>query len=157
MDEPVNMAISTETSEGPVYFCCPRCVKKFEAEPGKYASAVKEQRNVLANRPKVQTVCPVSGEPVDQKVFIEHSGEKVNFCCNECVSRFRSDPKKYASKLANSYTHQTICPVIKGTIDPTSFTELIDGRKIYYCCDGCEGKLFGKPAKYAKVLADQGY
>ena len=34
---------------------------------------------------------------------------------------------------------------------------LADGLKIYYCCDACEGKLFGNPAKYAKNLASQGY
>lgn len=157
MDEPINLAVSTKTDDGPVFFCCEGCVKKFARNPEKYASKVSEQRKALADRPKVQTTCPVTGEPVNRKVSIDENGAKVYFCCKGCVSKYQSDPKKYASALANSYTYQTTCPVMGHTIDPTSFTKLEDGRTIYYCCPGCEEKLFGKPAEYASHLANQGY
>jgi YHS domain-containing protein len=157
MGEPANLAVSTDTPEGPLFFCCERCVEKYEADPSKYTSAAVEQRKALADRPKIQTICPVSDKPVDEKVFIDDDGERVYFCCEGCTGKYQADPKKYASKLANSYAYQTTCPVMKKTIDPTSFTALKDGRKIYYCCDGCGDKLFDKPAKYAKALVDQGY
>ena len=156
MGEPINLAISTPTEEGPVFFCCDGCVKKYKENQGKYSSVVAAQRKALADRPKVQTTCPVSGKAVDRKVSIEVDGNKVHFCCQGCVSKYQSDPKKYAAALANSYTYQMTCPVMGNPIDPTSYTELADGRKIYYCCDGCEGPLFKNPAKYAKNLASQG-
>lgn len=157
MDEPINLAVSTATDDGPVFFCCEGCVKKFGKNPAKYASKVSEQRAALADRPKVQTTCPVTGEPVDQKVSIDAGGKKVFFCCQGCSSKYKSDPRKYSSALANSYTFQATCPVMGHAIDPASFTKLADGRKIYYCCPGCDSKLFEKPAKYAKHLASQGY
>lgn len=157
MDEPINLAVSTETDSGPVFFCCEGCIKKYKKDPAKYEANVADQRRVLADRPSVQTTCPVSKEPVNQKVFIESGGKKVYFCCQGCVGKYQNDPKKYTAALSNSYTFQTICPVMEKNIDPTSFTKLADGRTIYYCCDGCDGKLFGTPAKYAKHLANQGY
>jgi len=156
-DEPANLAISTRTDEGPVFFCCKDCISKFQKDPAKYAEKVNAQRTALAGRPRAQLACPVSGDAVDKKVFIRRDGVKLYFCCSACVSKYQSNPKKYAANLANSYTYQTTCPVMGNPINPASFTKLADGRKIFYCCDGCEGKLFGTPAKYAKNLATQGF
>lgn len=157
MGEPVNLAVSTKTDDGPVFFCCKGCIKKFEAEPGKYAKEVADQRKILSGREKVQVTCPVTNEPVDRDVHTMHNGQKVYFCCTGCLSKFKRDPAKYAKGLANSYTYQTRCPVMNGEVDPQSFTELAGGHKIYYCCQGCETGLLGEPEKYAKVLAKQGY
>ncbi len=156
-DEVANLAISTRTDDGPVFFCCDDCISKFQKDPAKYATKAKAQRMALAGHPRVQITCPVSGDTVDRKVFVERDGDKVYFCCSACVTKFEGDSKKYAANLANSYTYQTKCPVMGNTVDPASFTKLADGRKIYYCCDGCEGKLFGTPAKYAKNLSTQGF
>lgn len=156
-DEPANLAISTPTDDGPVFFCCNDCISKFQKSPAKYAEKASAQRKALDGRPRVQVTCPVSGDAVDKKVFVERDEEKIYFCCSACVSKYQNDPKKYAANLANSFTYQSKCPVMGNTIDPTSFTKLADGRTIYYCCNGCEGKLFGTPAKYAKNLATQGF
>ncbi|OQY99843.1 MAG: hypothetical protein B6D36_15875, partial [Planctomycetes bacterium UTPLA1] len=76
MDEPVDFFVKTMTADGPVYFCCKDCIKKFEANPEKYAKQVVEQRKILAKLPKVQVTCPVSGKPIDDKTFIEKEGKK---------------------------------------------------------------------------------
>lgn len=154
---PVNLAVSAPTLEGPVFFCCKDCIAKFRAEPAKYAAAVSAQRAVLSQRPKVQVKCPVSGDPPNPKITIEKDGQKVTFCSNECKEKYAADPAKYASALANAYTHQTVCPVMKLTINPTSFTKLASGETVYYCCKGCDDKLLADPAKYAPVLQEQGY
>lgn len=156
MGEPVNLSVSTPTDDGPVFFCCKGCIKKYTANPGKYADAVAKQRKALAKRPKVQTTCPISGKPVDKKVFTEYNGKKVYFCCEDCISRFNEAPDKHKKALANSYTYQTKCPVMGGSINPKSFSILPTGEKIYYCCPGCENKLLADPAKYAPKLAAQG-
>jgi len=155
--EPANLAVSVATDDGPVFFCCKGCIAKYQANPAKYTANVAAQRAALAGRPKVQVTCPVSKEPVDPKVFIESNGEKVYFCCKGCVKKYQRDPAKYASALANSYTYQTKCPVTGEKIDPTAFATTASGTNIYFCCKGCDKKLFEDPDKYAPNLVAQGF
>ncbi len=156
MDEPASLALSVATDDGPVFFCCKGCMPKYQKDPGKYAAKVAAQRKALAKRAKVQVTCPVSKEPIDQKVFAENNGKKVYFCCKGCVGKYQSNPAKYAAALAGSYSYQTICPVMGGKIDPTVSTTLSTAETIYYCCPGCDKPLRENPAKYNKNLAAQG-
>ena len=156
MGDPVDFSVKVDTKEGPVYFCCEACPKKFKEKPAKYAKKVAEQRKIVAALPKVQVTCPVSGKPVDKDVSIEEKGKKVFLCCKGCVGKYKKDPAAYSAKLAASYTYQTKCPVMGGDIDPTAFTTLPDGRKVYFCCPGCDKKFLKDPAKYAANLEAQG-
>jgi len=155
--ETVNLAVSVATNDGPVFFCCRDCTKTYQTDPAKYADKVATQRAELAHRAKIQVTCPVTGNPVDQKVFTEQGGQKVFFCSQNCVSQFNADPGKYKSALANSYTYQLYCPVMGGEISPKSFTTLAGGEKVFFCCQACEKKLYAEPVKYAPFLAEQGY
>jgi len=157
MDEPIDFSISTTTDEGPVYFCCAGCIKKYEENPQKYAGKVAKQREKLSEWPKVQVLCPVSGKPVDSKVSIEQDGQQVHFCCQGCVSKYQADPKKYAKALAGSYTYQTKCPVMGGDINPAAFVDLKNGKRIFFCCPPCQKKLVKDPQKYAPKLVEQGF
>jgi len=156
MDEPINLAISIPTDDGPVYFCCKGCIPKYQKNPGKYAAKVAAQRKALAHRAKVQVTCPVTNEPVDKKFFVESKGQKIYVCCKGCIGKYKRDPAKYASALSNSYSYQTKCPVMGGDIDPTVSTKLSTGETIYFCCPGCEKPLRKNPAKYNKNLESQG-
>jgi YHS domain-containing protein len=155
--KPINFAVSTPTDDGPLFFCCQACVPKYVANPDKYASQVAVQREALSGRPKIQVTCPVSGEPVDTKVFLEQDGKNVYFCCNGCISKYQADPRKYAAALANSYTYQVKCPVTGEEIDPQSFTEVASGHRIYFCCDSCKPKFDATPEKYLTRLGAQGF
>lgn len=155
-DEPVNLSVSLATPEGPVFFCCKDCIPKYQADPSKYAAKVTAQRKALGNRPKAQVMCPSCQEPADAKIFLESGGQKILFSSTECMAKYKSDPSKYASALANSYTYQTKCPVMGEDIDPKSFTTLANGTKVYFCCKGCDKKLAAEPAKYLPKLAAQG-
>ena len=77
-------------------------------------------------------------------------------CGKDCIGKYESDPAKYASALANSYSYQTTCPVMGGKIDPKSSTKLSTGETIYYCCQMCDKTLRDDPAKYNKNLVAQG-
>lgn len=156
-DEPANLAVSVETDEGPVFFCCPNCIGKYQADPSKYAEKVAAQRHALEGHPRIQVTCPVTREPVDPKVFVETAGKKVYFCCKGCIGKYQADPGQYASALANSYTYQTKCPVMGEEIDPKSFAAAGNKMKIYFCCKGCDKKFFADPAKYSANLAAQGF
>lgn len=156
-DELVNLAVSIETDDGPVFFCCEDCISKYQADPSKYAEKVTAQRRALADRPKIQVACPVSKEPVDPDIFIQRDGQKVYFCCKGCANKYRRDPDKYGVGLANSYTFQTKCPVMNEEINPESFTTTALGINIYFCCKACDKKFFQDPFKYAPNLVSQGY
>lgn len=156
MGESIDFSVMVDTKDGPVYFCCNGCIKKYQAKPAKYAKDAAKQRKAVAALPKVQVTCPISGKPTDSKIFVKHQGEKVYFCCDGCSEKFKKEPKKYEAKLADSYTYQTKCPVMGGDIDPTAFSTLPDGRKVFYCCPGCDKPFLKDPAKYAAKLAAQG-
>jgi len=157
MGNPVVFTVSTMTDEGPVYFCCPPCIKKYKADPKKYAEKVSEQRKVLANLPRVQVSCPVTGKPIAKDSFVEHKGQKFFLCGPGCVKKFQKEPDKYKAGLAGGYTYQTKCPVTDKEIDPGVFTTLKNGQKIYFCSKMCNKKFLDEPAKYAPNLDKQGY
>lgn len=157
MGEPVNFLVHTDTAEGPVYFCCGMCIGKYKKDTAKYAKAVTEQRAALAKLPKVQVTCPMCDKAPAKDVTADHKGEKVHFCCKDCLATYNKEPAKYADKLAGCYTYQTRCPVGGEKIDPNSSITLAKGGKIYFCCDKCIGAFEKDVAKYAPKLEEQGY
>jgi YHS domain-containing protein len=47
------------------------------------------------------TICPVSGDKVDDSKLVEIYGGKVyHLCCADCHKDFEKDPAKYASAVA---------------------------------------------------------
>jgi len=156
-EDAANLAVSVPTDDGPVYFCCPKCIKKYTDEPAKYSAGVAAQRKVLADRPKVQVACPIEGAAVDSKVFSEKDGQKIYFCSKDCQAKYEAKPAEYAKNLANSYTYQTKCPISGDDIDPQAFMTTGNGQKIYFCCPKCAKGLTAEPAKYLPKLAEQGY
>jgi YHS domain-containing protein len=157
MGDPVNFTVSTMTEEGPIYFCCPGCIKKVEDDPKKYAEKVAEQRQALAKLPRVQLTCPLSGKLVNKEVSTEQGGRKVYFCCPGCVSNFKKEPAKYQGKLEASYTYQTKCPVSNEDIDPSISTKLANGLEVYFSSKKCIKGFLASPEKYLPSLKKQGY
>lgn len=45
------------------------------------------------------TVCPVTGEPIDQKTTYEYKGKVYNFCCPMCIDAFKANPEKYSAAV----------------------------------------------------------
>lgn len=43
------------------------------------------------------TLCPVTGDPVDGKNFYEYRGKRYGLCCTMCKAIFANDPEKYAA------------------------------------------------------------
>ncbi len=156
MGGPVDFSVKVQTADGPVYFCCEMCISKYEKEPQKYAEKVAAQRAALAKLERVQVSCPVTGKPVDGKTFAEVAGQKVAFCCPDCVAKYQKYPAGYKAKLEGGYSYQTLCPVSGEKIDPTAFKDLPTGQRIYFCCPACIDKLLKEPAKYAPKLEAQG-
>jgi Cu(I)/Ag(I) efflux system membrane fusion protein len=46
-----------------------------------------------------QTHCPVMGGEIDPKVFVDHKGMRIYFCCPGCDTKFKKDPEAYIAKM----------------------------------------------------------
>lgn len=48
-------------------------------------------------------ICPVSGEKVGEggmkPATYDYKGKIYNFCCTDCVEKFKKDPEKYIKKI----------------------------------------------------------
>ena len=45
-------------------------------------------------------MCPVSGDPVSGKDFVEYQGKRYGLCCPMCEKPFLANPEKYLAALA---------------------------------------------------------
>jgi YHS domain-containing protein len=131
-------------------------------EPPKTASAAKP----------INTVCPVSGKPVDAQFTVAFEGKTVGFCCNNCPKTFEKEPAKFKDKIkadaapatpvaaadkkatdapAGSKPNNTLCPRKNTPVNP----ELVlayDGKIVGLCCQECFGKFKENPSKYVANL-----
>lgn len=81
-----------------IYFCCPGCDGKFSKDPEKYFGEMEERGELARN---IQTLCPVSGDALDQdKVALTLPGRQIFFCCENCVGKFKKNPKAYEKNLS---------------------------------------------------------
>lgn len=46
-----------------------------------------------------QTVCPVSGMPINKDISTTYKGKTVYFCSPACKTEFEKNPEKYTDKL----------------------------------------------------------
>lgn len=96
-------------------------------------------------------MCPVMNAAVSEKYRSEYKNQYVYFCCQGCVKIFDKDPETYIAKLSKqdreAVKANEICPVTDDPItDHTRFTEH-EGRKVYFCCDGCSDMFKKKLAE----------
>ena len=40
-------------------------------------------------------VCPISGDKVNPKASYEYKGKTYQFCCMQCIDKFKKNPEKY--------------------------------------------------------------
>jgi len=50
---------------------------------------------------------------------------------------------------------QTVCPVLGGNIDKKVYLDY-QGKRIYFCCTGCDAEFKKDPEKYLKKIEEQG-
>jgi YHS domain-containing protein len=109
-----------------------------------------------------QKLCPVMGMPIDQSVFVDYEGQRVYFCCTDCVETFLASPEKYLDKTdapapedtgsepAEAVT-QTSCPVMDMPINQAVYVEH-EGRRVYFCCEDCIETFKQDPQKHVQKL-----
>ena len=59
------------------------------------------------------------------------------------------------AKPAPQATAQTKCPVLAGDINKQVYADY-KGKRIYFCCSGCDKEFKKDPEKYMQKLKEQG-
>ncbi len=45
-----------------------------------------------------QSACPVLGGKINPGIHVDYQGQRVYFCCADCIDRFNKEPEKYLKK-----------------------------------------------------------
>ena len=119
-----------------------------------------------------QTTCPVTGDPINKKLYVDYKGKRIYVCCESCIDPVKKNPEKYIKKLeamgqsvetitgakaahARALVPQKTCPVMGNPIDKSVYVDY-NGKRVYFCCSGCPETFKQDPEKYLKILADRG-
>ena len=62
----------------------------------------KSGDQVVEKGTPVNTVCPVSGEEVDQNITYTYQEKTYALCCKRCLEKFKADPEKYISRMSEN-------------------------------------------------------
>ena len=128
----------------------------------------------------VNATCPISGQPVDGKVAVEHAGKRIGVCCGKCetaVKGWSAEQKDaYLAKLADAGKAPaaqdkaeqkpfgepylvTECPVAGGPLGDSPVEVTLEGRPILVCCAKCKAAAEKDPAgtlaKVDTLIAEQ--
>jgi YHS domain-containing protein len=65
------------------------------------AATVKVRADTGAAKGLVaQTTCPVMGNPINKKLYVDYKGKRIYVCCSMCLGQVKADPEKWIKKLA---------------------------------------------------------
>ncbi|MEW6657301.1 MAG: YHS domain-containing protein [Thermodesulfobacteriota bacterium] len=48
---------------------------------------------------KAQAACPVQGGKINKALYVDYKGQRIYFCCKECIPIFQKDPEAYLKKM----------------------------------------------------------
>ena len=152
--KPIDRAVVTRFRGKWVYFANDEARAKFEQHPYEYADKVQEQW--AADKPlRVQIKCPVTGERPAPDVYVGQGAEAIFFASEDARQKWVKDSAPYQKPLeSDGYTFQTGCGTCGGPLNPAASHE-IDGRTVYFCCDGCATALAQDKAGYLKQVDEQ--
>jgi YHS domain-containing protein len=145
-------------------FCCQDCVGKFESDPKKFIGKVKEFKKKksaeeISFDDPINKKCPITGKDVVSGKTVEYEKQLIGFCCQDCVGKFESDPKKFIGKVKEFKKKKSAeeisfddpinktCPLTGKDINPTKTVEY-EKQLIGFCCDDCKGKFESDPKKF---------
>jgi YHS domain-containing protein len=139
---------------GKVYFCCDNCPKKFASHPELYETKVRRQ--LLETGQIAQVGCPISGRPVNDETLVEVGTAKVGFCCKGCLAKYNEADEEgkltvVFANLEKGFTRQTKCP-LSGKPIKAEYAVEFEGKKVYFCCEGCAEEFRADPEKYKAKL-----
>lgn len=128
--------------------------EQAETEAAKTAEKpepVKEWKN--------QTHCPVMGGEIDSTISTDIQGQRVYHCCPLCSAELMKDTDTYFEKAAEGgvlfENIQTLCPVSGKKLEKKEVFTDYNGRRIYFCCEGCIEPFGKEPQKFLTALDEK--
>ena len=108
--------------------------------------------------------CPITGKEIVAGKTVEYEKQLIGLCCQDCVGKFESDPKKFIGKVKEFKKKKSsvtdiccseeaadpinkVCPLTGKDVNPTKTVEY-EKQVIGLCCDDCKGKFESDPKKY---------
>jgi YHS domain-containing protein len=105
------------------FFSSKAAMTLFKLSPARYVKRASEAGK--------QTTCPVMGGAIDDKVFTDHEGRRIYFCCPGCIETFKADPARYLA-IVDAALRPVVPPPTPAKPDA--------------CGDGCTGHAPKAPA-----------
>lgn len=165
MEKPVTVESKSTLVNGQrIFVCCPPCIAKLNADPdaaiakvnARFTSFVKAEAETAIDNLQIaaQAICPVSGQalgkmgtPIKSKI----NNETVFLCCAGCKDK-PANAEHWNTIQANLAKAQGTCPVTGKALPANAKSIVVEGRRVFYCCDGCIKKIEADPEAYlAKV------
>lgn len=123
------------------------------AMAGDDAKPVEKAKEVTL---KNQTNCPVMGGKIDSTVYTDIQGQRVYHCCAGCSGPLKKDPDKYFKQAAADgvlfENIQTTCAVSGEELGKDKVYTDFEGRRVYFCCEGCIANFEKTPAKFLAAM-----
>ncbi len=144
--------------------CCKACEEPIKKDPLSAILQIRknDQEPYLAEGFEKQSTCPVAGNPVNDEIYTIKENKLVKFCCPDCKTAFNKEPEKYVKKMIENKQapvlltfEQETCPISGGEIDK-DVSSVVDGKKVHFCCEGCEAPFKEKKEEYLEAMADKG-
>src|SRR5262249_38010395 len=93
--------------------------------------------------------CPTSGKPIKRDKFLEKDGQRVYFCCGQCMGKAKADP---GPSITKAYTEvkpigNKVCPVDGKPIEAGKGKQVtFEGYSLELCSAACEDGFKKDPA-----------
>jgi len=139
MGNPIKESVFVDYNGQRIYFCCPGCDTKFQAEPDKYLSLMAEAGITLA-----QVVTNGNGEAAATEAC----------ACGGMEEQTAPSAMPDVNVQITPGT-QTMCPVMPTHPIKDVFVDY-DGKRIYLCCAGCIDKFNAEPEKFISQMEANG-
>ena len=99
MGNKINSDVFCDFNGERVYFCCAGCIPEFKKDPEGHVKKMKAD-GIQLKQLKPQSLCPVMGNPINKKSFVDVEGKRVYMCCPGCASKIKENPQKYFKLVA---------------------------------------------------------
>ncbi len=75
------------------------CGQKGSADRAKIGREQQAQNQTIESGGSVQQTCPVTGNPIDEDLYVDYDGKRIFVGDSMCLEVVQNDPEKYLLKL----------------------------------------------------------
>lgn len=79
----------------------------------------------------------------------------VVFLMGAVMVKATESPSVAKGAAETSVKKQTVCPIMGGSIDRSIYADA-NGKRVYFCCNGCPATFKKDPAKYIAIMEKDG-